>query len=212
MTGRRLPPGGRFALGVVLACVLLAGGAVARDRLRPPPVEPADAAVSGELWTMPAEQVRSFLDARGVDGPTVEPSGTTVVARVTWRPAARSGAYYSLVLGDTRGGAGVVDEVIGPEPDAVSRGSGGLWNDLMASRPELRGNRPVPVGGGYTDYYELAAVPASHRGDVWLVGHVVNVAASVPGDLVRSVAPDPVLVLALTSADRVWWDRRVAGG
>lgn len=201
------------AVVVLLVLVGLAGRA-AVERLGAPPVSVADARLEGEVWTMPVGQVQGFLAARGVEATVPDDGGgPSVVARVSWAPhPTSSDVRYALVLGDRDGGAGEVRYVLGAAADEAGASSGSPFAPLMQSRDWLRGNRAVDVGGGsWTEYYSVATVRTGAPREVWLVGHVVDVAASRPGRVVRSAEPRPVVGVALMVGDRVRWVRRVAG-
>ncbi|MBI4939412.1 MAG: hypothetical protein HY830_01540 [Actinobacteria bacterium] len=206
---------GLVAAGVVVLLVLVGlAGRTAVERLGAPPVSVADARLEGQVWTMPTEQVQGFLAARGVTATVPDDgAGPSVVARVSWAPhPTSSDVRYALVLGDRDGGAGEVRYVLGALPDDSGTSSGSPFAALMQSRDWLRGNRTVDVGGGsWTEYYSVATVRTGAPDEVWLVGHVVDVAASRPGRVGRSAAPRPGLGVALMVGDRGRWVRRVAG-
>lgn len=101
--------------------------------------------------------------------------------------------------------------MIGLPDDDVSLASGSMWNTTTASQPWLRGSRPVKVGSGWTDYGQFASVRADVATDVWFYGEVLDVSGLEMGERPNVVpGPRPVLGVALSTGDRVWWLRRVA--
>ena len=202
-------------LSLLVALLLFLGtwAAVALSaRLASPPVEAEAAGLSGDVWVMPEKDVPAFLRGHGVADPLAKPypSGTAVVGRVSW--TAHSGDQqdrFTVLLGDQRGGIGVIERVVGLPDGDVTLGSGSMWDDTVASHEWLRGDRPVRQGAGWTDYVEFASVPTTWTGDVWFVGHVLQ-APNPPSEPVRAGAPDPVVGVALSTGSRVWWVRRVA--
>lgn len=202
----------QLSLLVALLLVLGAWAAVALpSRLASPPVEPEAAGLSGGVWVMPERDVGAFLRTHGVVDPNAGPtrSGTAVVGRVSWAPHPGGDQdRFTILLGDERGGAGVIERVVGLPEGQVSLGSGSMWNETVKTHDWLRGNRPAKVAGGWTDYSIFASIPTTWSGDVWFIGHVVDVATSERSQ-VRVDSPLPVVGVALTTADRVWWLRRV---
>ena len=198
-------------LATAAAMVLVVGVGVPLARwLERPPVLPEEAGLTGEVWVMPAADVRGFLADHGAPTTgTLLDQGAVVVGRVSWtaRPTG-DGSRLTVLLGDARGGAGYVEEVLGGAED-VSLGNGSMWRRTVESHDWLRGSRPVQLEGGWTDYGMFASVPASTTGDVWFLGKVVDV--PLVGHVLTS-KPDasPVVGIALTTGDRVWWVRRVA--
>lgn len=93
----------------------------------------------------------------------------------------------------------------------MSLGSGSLWNDTIRAHDWLRGNRTVPDGsGGVTDYGSFATVRTSATNVVWFLGQVLDVSSPAPGRAPSpSTLPHPVLGVALSTGNRVWWVTRV---
>lgn len=205
----------RGHLPVVLSVLLVVGtwiGITVTRGAASAPVSVQDAHLSGDVWVMPEKQVAAFLRARGVADPNANPNplGTAVVGRVSWTPhKGAAGDRFTVLLGDDRGGAGVIRQVLGPPESDVSLGSGSMWDATTSAQRWLRADGSVQRDGGYTSYGQFASVPTSWSGDVWYVAQVLDVAtgAQVPP---AALDPSPVVGVALSTGDRVWWLHRVA--
>lgn len=211
----RLPttPASRSLAAAAAVVAIVGGGLAVRHGEEKAPVAPDAAGLDGQVWVMPAAKVGPFLSSHGVKGvPTRAQPGTEVVGRVSWTPRPTSAEErYTLLLGDTRGGAGNIHDVLDVSADQASLGSGSMWNRTVESTSWLRGNRPLHLGEGYTDFATFATVSTSVSGDVWFVADVLDVTAVREGTLPPiSDDPRPVLEVALTTGDRVWWHKRVA--
>ena len=199
---------------VVLSMLLLVGAWIAVTATRgaaSAPVSVKDAHLSGGVWVMPEKDVVAFLRQHGVTDPSANPypSGTAVVGRVSWAPhRGAAGDRFTILVGDDRGGAGVIRQVLGPPESAVSLGSGSMWDATTEAQRWLRADGPVQRDGGHTGYGQFASVPTTWSGDVWFVGQVLDVSAgaSIPP---AAVDPSPVVGVALSTGDRVWWLKQV---
>ena len=202
-------------LSLLVAAVLVAGvvsAVVVKRETATAPVRPEAAGITGQLWVMPAKAVRGFLREHHVDADYL-PIGTTVVGRVSW--TAREGSpddeRYTILLGDDNGGAGEIHDVVGLSQEQVALGNGGEWNGTVGSVDWLRGDRAIKVSGGYTQYGTFAFVRTDVAQDVWFLGEVTDVSGVAAGGLPsRDNLPRPVLGVALSTDDRVWWVKRVA--
>jgi hypothetical protein len=202
-------------LSLIAAMVLVAGVVAAltvKDATATAPVRPEAAGITGQVWVMPAKAVRGFLSEHHVESEYL-PVGTTVVGRVSW--SARAGSpedeHYTIMLGDENGGAGEIHEVVGLSQDQVGLGNGSEWNDTVDSVDWLRGDRAIKVPGGYTQYGTFAFVRTDVAQDVWFLGEVTDVSGvAAGGQPTRDNLPRPVLGVALSTQDRVWWLKRVA--
>lgn len=199
------------ALIVVVAVVL---GVSWRHTIAEAPVRPEAAGLTGELWVMPGRAVPAFLkahDAPPVSGMTT-PSDPMVVGRVAWtgRPGGAQDERFTVLLGDDNGGAGSIQEVPGQAEGDVSLGSGSMWNRTVERTEWLRGSRPVQLeAGGWADYGTFASLPVTHGGFVWFVGRVTDAPTDGTGPTAQGDAR-PVVGVALSTGDRVWWVKRVA--
>ena len=198
------------ALVVAVPVVLLQ----LRDGSTDPPLTVAEAHPAADVHVMPNHAVSAFLRARGVrpDGLRVG-GGTAVVAHLTWKPlrSADNNRYEVLYAGD-HCQPGAVDSVLGvPEQDA-SLGFDGFWNDRIADTPWLQGDADRKTDAGYTNDAQFASVLASY-GDVWVVGRILDACDLTESDgFARPVRdPQPVVGVALTTGDRIWWVTRVSG-
>jgi hypothetical protein len=198
------------------AAFLLVAGVVAavtvKDHVATAPVRPEAAGITGQLWVMPAKDVRGFLRDHHVDSSYL-PVGTTVVGRVSWtaREGSPDAERYTLLLGDDNGGAGEIHEVVGLSAEQVGLGNGSSWNSTVESVDWLRGDRVIKAPAGYTQYGTFASVRTDVAQDVWFLGEVTDVSGvAAGGQPARDNLPRPVLGVALSTDDRVWWLKRVA--
>jgi hypothetical protein len=203
----------RGHVAIVISVGLLVGAWVVVAATRgsaAAPVSQGDAHLSGDVWVMPESQVAAFLREHGVADPSPNPypTGTAVVGRVSWA-AHRGGAgdRFTILLGDRRGGAGAIRQVLGPPERDVTLGSGSMWDGTTSAHDWLRGSGAVQHDGGYTSFGQFASVPTTWSGDVWYVGQVLDVQGRNP---VPTSDASPVVGVALSTSDRVWWVRRLA--
>jgi len=208
---------GQIALLITSLVVIGAGTAAARHTsVGPVPVRVEDAGLTGDVWVMPEKDVLGFLNKRGVTQTNANPypSGTAVVGRVSWSPLKGGDQdYFTVLLGDLSGGAGEIDTVVGLPDGEVSLGSGSMWNKTIKAHDWLRGSRTITLNSnGVTSFGTFASVPTSWAGDVWFVAHVVDVSGihdiGTPPERVDQ--PSPVVGVALTTGDHVWWVKKVA--
>ena len=202
------------SLAAAAAVLALVGGSLAiQRRASAPPLTAESAGASGQVWVMPSGKVMGFLHQHGVTTvPALLKTGTMVVGRVSWKPRPASpDERYTVLLGDSKGGAGVIQNVLDLPDGQVSLGSESMWNHTVASHPWLRGNRLIRLGSGYTDFGTFATIPTSVPRDVWFLAEVLDVAAATDATGPPAVQdPHPVLGLALTTGDRVWWSMRIS--
>jgi hypothetical protein len=194
--------------------VVLTGAVVTVATHSSAPFRAEEAGLTGDVWVMPEKDVVSFLRQRGIPdpNPNPEPSGSVVVGRVSWTPHhGKQGERFTILLGDQRGGAGVIRQVLGPREEDVSLGAGSMWNATTAAHSWLRNSGPVKTDGGSTSRGTFAAIPTAWSGDVWFLAQVVDVrGAGTTSSPDRIDSPAPVLAVALSTDDHVWWTRKVA--
>jgi hypothetical protein len=204
----------KFSLVAAAVVVALVVAAIAlKHEVAAAPFEVREAGLTGELWVMPGKAVPAFLkshDAPALAGPpTTEP---TVVGRVAWsgREGEPEDARVTILLGDDNGGAGSVQEVLGRPEGQVTLGSGSMWNSTTKRTSWLRGNAPIELDGrGWTDYGQFASLPVTPGGFVWFVGRITD--TPTDGSLPTAQGDArPVVGVALSTGDRVWWVKRVA--
>lgn len=202
----------RGHVAIVLSVLLLVGAWIAVTATRgaaSAPVSVGDAHLSGDVWVMPEKAVPAFLRRHGVADPDANPSpsGTAVVGRVSWKAhQGAEGDRFTILLGDGRGRAGVIRQVLGPGEKDVSLGSGSMWDATTVAHGWLKGDGPVEHDGGLTSYGQFASVPTTWSGDVWYVGQVMDVQGDAP---VPASDVSPVVGVALSTEDHVWWLHRL---
>ena len=201
------------AAALVEVVVLLVGASRA---VEDPPIAADKASFDAQLWVVPGTRTASFLKQHGgrVDpGAELRGREPVVIGRVSWTGKATRASHYTLLLGDRRGGAGVIELVPGWPDGSVTLGSGSSWNATTKAHDWLRGDAPVHhEGQGWTDYGTFASLPTSAEGDVWFVAHVYELPERFGAALQTKADAEPVLGVALTAddSDRVWWVREVA--
>ena len=184
------------------------------DRSADPPLTAAQSHPAAEVHVMPNRAVPRFLRAQGVKPQNLRiGGGTAVVAHLTWaplRPAADN--RYDVLLAGNGCQAGLIDSVIGAPVRDASLGFSSSWNDRLERTPWLRGDVEREQEGGDITDAQIASVPASY-GAIWVVGRIVDVCGvTEEGQAPRAVAdPAPVVGVALTTGDRIWWVDRVSG-
>jgi hypothetical protein len=203
-------------LSLVAAMVLVAGVVAAftvKETSATAPVQPEAAGLAGQIWVLAAKDVPGFLRQHRVETQYL-PVGTTVVGRVSWtpRPGSPDGERFTILLGDENGGAGDIHEVVALDDDQVGLGSGSAWNHTVDSVDWLRGDRVIKLGdSNYTQYGTFASVRTDVAQDVWFLGEVRDISGvAAGGQPTLSGDPRPVLGVALSTDDRVWWLKRVA--
>ena len=204
-------------LSLLVALLLGLGTWVAiagSSRLASAPVSAEDAGLTADVWAMPERSVPAFLSKRGVEVTHEYEPGTAVVGRVSWTPLrGAQDQRFTILLGDQDGGAGSVSEVLGLKDVDVALGNGSMWDATTKAHDWLRGSGTLRTQSGYTEYGTFASVPTDWAGDVWFVGHVLDVSGVLSGTTATprpADHPTPVVGVALSTADRVWWVRKLA--
>jgi hypothetical protein len=200
------------AMLVVLAVVV---GVAGKHAIAKAPVQPEAAGITGEAWVMPGTKVQAFLKAHDAPAVAGTPWATepVVVGWVSW--SARAGSpddeHFTVLLGDDKGGAGVLQEVPGRSEGEVALGNGSMWSSTVSRTSWLRGSRTLKLGNGVgvTDVGVFASLPTRSGGQVWFVGQVLSIPVDGSEPTAKADAR-PVLGVALSTGDRVWWVRRVA--
>ena len=200
---------GLLAVGVAVAVV------VSRDVWDdPPPLTAAEAHPTADVDVMPNRAVPAFLRAQGVRPQRLRMGGgTAVVAHLTWKQLRPAGDNrYEVLLAGNACQPGAIDSVLGVPVDDASLGFDSGWNDRLQDTPWLRGDADRRTDEGYTNDAQIASVPASYD-DVWIVGRVLDACGvDESQQFARPVTdPDPVVGVALTTGDRIWWVDRVSG-
>jgi hypothetical protein len=202
-------------LGMVLV-VVAAVVVVGQRATAAPPVRPAAAGIRASVVMMPTRDVPSYLRSYGVRPTAVRiRGGTSIVARVSWRPLSTADASYTVLLAGAHCQAGTVDGVNGVPDRDVSLGNGSEYAGVLSRTAWLQPDADVRLSDGSDmTIVDFGSVRASHRGDVWVVGRLLDVCSvtsdgDVPGQV--SGATHVVVGVALTTGDRVWWVRRAAG-
>ena len=200
-------------LGAVIVLVMMAIAVLVLAARSRPPIQASQVGLSGDVWAMPADQVRPFLHRHDVDALPPAADGPAVVARVRWSPDLDlPNDTFTVVLGDELGRSGVIQYVYGPSDDDVDLGNGSMWDQALAGHDWLAGDGTQQIStGDYMSFGQFASVPTVWTGDVWVVGYVTTPPATADALSPEPVDnPEPVLGVALNSGTHVWWIDEIA--